>query len=75
MCETYKIVFNWVYDTVQWFCLSSKLFNSNKKKLQHSDHNEFIYFRKKNQCTTNMRISYSKNDLYYNKYIFKFEML
>ena len=30
---------------------------------------------KKNQYATNMKISYSENDLYYNKHTFKFEML
>ena len=30
---------------------------------------------KKDQCTTNMRISYSENDLCHNKHISKFEML
>ena len=30
---------------------------------------------KKNQCTTNVKILYSENDLCHNKYIFKFEML
>ena len=30
---------------------------------------------KKNQYATNVRISYSENDLYHNKYTFKFEML
>ena len=30
---------------------------------------------KKDQCATNMRISYSENDLCYNKHIFKFEIL
>ena len=30
---------------------------------------------KKDQCTTNVKISYSENDLCHNKHIFKFEML
>ena len=30
---------------------------------------------KKNQCTTNVKISYSKNDLCHNKHTFKFEIL
>ena len=30
---------------------------------------------KKDQYTINVKISYSKNDLCYNKHIFKFEML
>ena len=75
MCETHRIMFNWIHDIIQWSCSSNKLFNLNKKKLQHSDHNEFIYSRKKNQCTINMKISYLENDLYYNKHISKFEML
>ena len=75
MCETHKTVSNWIHDIIQWFCLSNKLSNLNKKRLQHSDHNEFIYSRKKNQYTTNIRISYSENDLCHNKHIFKFEML
>ena len=29
---------------------------------------------KKNQCATNVRISYSENDLYHNKHTSKFEM-
>ena len=36
--------------------------------------NLFI-LEKKNQYATNMKISYSENDLYYNKHTFKFEML
>ena len=30
---------------------------------------------KKDQCAINMKISYSENNLYYNKHISKFEML
>ena len=30
---------------------------------------------KKDQCTTNVKISYSENDLCYNKHTSKFEML
>ena len=30
---------------------------------------------KKDQCTTNVKISYSENNLYHNKHISKFEML